>query len=331
MERTVRSTLVRYSVIFLATAFSLQSVDILAADEEADKVQKIYETLKETLPKIEFEGTSYWIVEGDSRLTADELREYAQTRSDQIERFKAIKQRKAIREINIMPRLLIQTNPLTGDLIRWAPGTNLKYCVLRATFPDQSEYDAVVNNMREATEDWEETCNIQFEYIVASDNESPGPEPPDAVLFAVRKFPLTGGTIASAFFPQDDKQERHLLIGPAYFTTGFNRVGVLRHELGHVIGFRHEHIRSEAPPACFTGEIPDTQTLPLTEYNPTSVMHYFCGGVGDINLGISDLDRIGALIVYPFAPVPDGLVSPVVVNAAAIQDAADLSFENQAP
>ena len=71
---------------------------------------------------------------------------------------------------------------------------------------------------------------------------------------------------------------------------------MLRHELGHTLGFRHEHIRSEAPPAC--PDEPTYDTLDLTAYDPQSVMHYFCGQVGSRELAITDLDRLGAQKVY---------------------------------
>jgi hypothetical protein len=89
-----------------------------------------------------------------------------------------------------------------------------------------------------------------------------------------------------------------VLIDPSYFDAGlsFNKVGVLRHELGHVLGFRHEHIRSGAPPAC-----PDEDlwgTIDLTQYDPQSVMHYFCGGAGSPELALTELDRIGSQKLY---------------------------------
>jgi len=71
---------------------------------------------------------------------------------------------------------------------------------------------------------------------------------------------------------------------------------VLRHELGHVLGWRHEQIRSEAPAIC-----PDedtANTVDLTQYDPQSVMHYFCGGVGSRDLAITDVDKIGSQKVY---------------------------------
>ena len=89
---------------------------------------------------------------------------------------------------------------------------------------------------------------------------------------------------------------RRVLVDPTFFTTSFDQVGVLRHELGHVLGFRHEHIRGEAPDVC-----PDesqTGTVDLTEYDPQSVMHYLCGSMGNKELRITALDKVGSRKVY---------------------------------
>jgi len=39
-------------------------------------------------------------------------------------------------------------------------------------------------------------------------------------------------------------------------------------------------------------------TVEITEYDPKSVMHYFCGEVGSRQLAITELDRLGAQKVY---------------------------------
>ncbi|UTW61819.1 hypothetical protein KFE98_17670 [bacterium SCSIO 12741] len=70
----------------------------------------------------------------------------------------------------------------------------------------------------------------------------------------------------------------------------------MRHELGHVLGFRHEHIRSGAPAKCPNENT--SGTINLTQYDPRSVMHYFCGQVGSKDLSFTDVDVRGAQKVY---------------------------------
>ena len=182
----------------------------------------------------------------------------------------------------------------SGKLVRWSPGTVLKYCVLSNTFPREEWYEEVVTNMQLATEAWEETCGVTFEYVPSLDSSAS--VRPTGVIFPVRFISAGGAFIASSFFPNDLASRRRVLIDPSYFTTTFDHVGVLRHELGHVIGFRHEHIRSGAPPICPHEDT--TGTINLTAYDPQSVMHYFCGGVGSRRLEITQVDRMGAQQLY---------------------------------
>jgi hypothetical protein len=181
-----------------------------------------------------------------------------------------------------------------GKLVRWSPGTVLSYCVLTNTFPRQEWYEEAVTNMRLATEAWEATCGVKFEYVSSLDSSIS--MRPAGVVFPVRYISAGGAFIAASFFPNDLPTRRRLLIDPSYFRTTFDHVGVLRHELGHVIGCRHEHIRSGAPPICPHEDT--TGTINLTDYDPQSVMHYFCGGVGSRNLQITQTDRIGAQQLY---------------------------------
>ena len=181
-----------------------------------------------------------------------------------------------------------------GKLVRWSPNTVLSYCVLQHTFPRQEWYEEIVTNMQLATQAWEAICGVRFEYV--PDLDASNSVRPDGVLFPVRYIGAGGAFIAAAFFPNDPVNRRRVLIDPSYFTTTFDHVGVLRHELGHVIGFRHEHIRSGAPAVCPHEDT--TGTINLTNYDPKSVMHYFCGNVGSRKLEITQVDTMGAQKLY---------------------------------
>lgn len=182
-----------------------------------------------------------------------------------------------------------------GKLVRWKPGLALTYCVMKNTFTNQAKYDQAVAGMKQATWAWENVCGIKFQYKSELDTSVTRPE---GVIFIVREIDAGGQFIASAFFPNDPRNRRRVLIDPSFFAPdlGFDPVGVLRHELGHVLGFRHEHIRSQAPATCPDETLADT--LDLTQYDPQSVMHYFCGNVGSRTLAITDVDKMGSQKLY---------------------------------
>lgn len=262
-----------------------------------------FRELKAKLPKFVLDGTTYYLAEGDLRLDEAGLMFYGGERDDQLRAFRDAK----------LPGLPGPPAPSLGELLshtingqvaRFTPGSTLTYCVLKSTFGDQAKYQAAVDNMAAATKEWAETINLKFMHDATHDGDTPAATPPSGITFTVRFVPpgTPDAPIASAFFPGDPAADRHLLLFPDYFEPGlsFDKVGVIRHELGHVVGFRHEHIRSEAPPVC-QGE-PLFGAIPQTEYDPKSVMHYFCGNRGSLALQITVLDRVGARKVYGAPP-----------------------------
>ena len=262
----------------------------------------LFASLQNRLNKVEIDGQEYYVAEGDTLLDEDQLLVYAQQRQA---REVALRAAEAASGAGLGVTRLVgttledQSRGLLGmvhddKIVRWQPGFILTYCVLRDTFPSEDQYRVVRENMRLATEAWEETCGVSFEHI--QDLDSSENVSPEGVIFTVRFLDARGEFIAAAFFPNDPVSRRKVLIDPSYFSTTFDRVGVLRHELGHVLGFRHEHIRSGAPPDC-PDEDP-TGVFDLTKYDPRSVMHYFCGNLGSRELAITELDRTGSQKVY---------------------------------
>jgi serralysin len=116
------------------------------------------------------------------------------------------------------------------------------------------------------------------------------------VIFNVRQVSGTG-FLARAFFPSSSRAAREVLIDAAAFSGGrvFTLAGILRHELGHTLGFRHEHTRPEAG-TCFE----NNSWRALTAYDAASVMHYpQCRGTNRGDLVLTALDRAGARSLYP--------------------------------
>jgi hypothetical protein len=267
--------------------------------EGADMLTRLKSRLKKVIIKDDGVEEEFYRVEGDLLLDEDQLEIYALQR-EALEKEQALrKERAALGTVDVAPqegRSRLVGVTVNGKIVRWKQGMVLTYCVLKNTFNTEQDYDIVVSSMKQATWAWESVCGIRFEHKPELDTSAT--TKPQGVVFTVRAIDAGGEFIAAAFFPNDPKNRRRVLIDPSFFADdlGFDRVGVLRHELGHVLGFRHEHIRSEAPPDC-----PDedtTNTMDLTPYDPQSVMHYFCGEVGDRNLMITEVDKIGSQKLY---------------------------------
>ena len=141
--------------------------------------------------------------------------------------------------------------------------------------------------MATAAREWESACpacKVTFTHVREHD-ALPSHE---RVVFVVRGMDSGGSFTAVAFFPSDPPSERFLYVDPSYFDADFDRVGILRHELGHVLGYRHEHIQDV--PGCYRE---DRSWIALGPYDPKSVMHYPCGGGGGRTFALSASDRDG--------------------------------------
>ena len=252
-------------------------------------MQKIREEADEISIQCEELGidTTRHVVEGDVGLSPSRLLPYAAERIAIAERLEA--------DAEVKKQGLIAIE-VDGKILRWKRGKVLDYCVFRPTFNSDEEYQKVVDDMRFATAEWSALCGVEFLYRPERDND------PDLELgdlaFPVIRQNGGGNTIAMAFFPNDPVDDRFVICFDGYFADppSFDPVGVLRHELGHVLGFRHEHIHPEAPD-FFSPESTEHIHL-LTDYDPQSVMHYIGPGVGNPALQFTESDREGAVRVY---------------------------------
>jgi hypothetical protein len=166
--------------------------------------------------------------------------------------------------------------------------------------------DEVVEAMVQSSTEWEAIADVDLRYLPEHDARCNNRNA--QVVFNVRPTDDPFARyIARAFFPNNTERARREVlvnleshdgmfesdqIGPEYTLTG-----VMRHELGHVLGFRHEHIRDESD-AFFCFE--DDDFRPVTEYDASSVMHYpQCNGEGDWGLALTQVDARGASFFYP--------------------------------
>lgn len=166
---------------------------------------------------------------------------------------------------------------------------NLTYCISNSFSGNKSK---VVTAMGQATANWSAVANVKFVYVAAQDATCTATNA--NVVFNVA--PTSGQSyLARAFFPNQTRSSRNVMIDSSSFGNlgDWTLSGILTHELGHALGFRHEHTRPEAG-QCFE----DNNWRALTTYDSTSVMHYpQCGGTGQ-PLTISSKDAAGAAALY---------------------------------
>jgi hypothetical protein len=231
------------------------------------------------LPRLS--GGDFYVVEGDVILAGAEVEDYlrAQTASDS---------RAAVPSGELIVRQYEGK-----DDVQPADRHVLRYRVESASFGTPAHYKEVRDNFVRAAGEWNTACgdcNLELRHVSKYDTEAP---PANAVDFTVREQNENGKFIAAAFFPHYPVSRRIVLVDPSYYTTEYDHVGVFRHEIGHIFGYAHEHIRG------IKGCVQETtQWRQLTPYDDKSVMHYFCGAGGSLKLEITETDRLGHRDVY---------------------------------
>jgi hypothetical protein len=193
-------------------------------------------------------------------------------------------------------RLSVQTINGIDQFWSFPARMQLTYCVDTASFGTNA--DALVVALERAAQSWSNVVGVRFERMDASPCDVNA-----SVTFHVLHSDLNGAN-ADAFFPSDPRSERKLEVDDVAFTTnagGRDLEGILRHELGHILGFRHEHIwitcTPEGPNSGGSG------ARQLTPYDVDSVMHYpQCGTSPQNGYRQTEDDYRGAASLYGLSP-----------------------------
>lgn len=257
------------------------AVDANVADEAA------FNRLLAGLPQVRLDddGTprTFYVWEGDMPLGAEEIRAILFAKKAGVEPARGSQE------------LLLQLRS-DGQPGHWLRGRRaLTWAADCSTFDTPARCTTARQLFAAAARDWERACTncgLTLREVpgAAGIRPSGGTERPTLVL---RYQPDAFDYLAIAFFANDPAFKRYVSVTPGFFETSFDRTGILRHEIGHVLGYRHEHNRA------LTGcHFEDNRWVALTPYDPKSVMHYFCGGGGTRALTLSASDVAGHRQLY---------------------------------
>jgi hypothetical protein len=182
-------------------------------------------------------------------------------------------------------------NTVSGRDDKWTPAQvgNLTYCV---STKFGTRHGDIVAAMAGGAGLWEGASSaINFVYVPSQDGACNTRN--NNVVFSVEPVQTTQ-YIARAFFPSTPKRSRNVLVDDSIWTSGsWTPTNILGHELGHTLGFRHEHTRPESG-TCFE----DNNWRVLTPYDSSSIMHYpQCNGSSN-DLSMTSTDAAGARALY---------------------------------
>jgi hypothetical protein len=129
---------------------------------------------------------------------------------------------------------------LFDNIPRWKRGSVVKFATLTNGFPKPGQAAYAASKLRSAAAEWNKITKdyVAFEWTAALEDA--------AFVLAYRKSKSGDGTLASAFFPNSNPINTLFVYGFA-FKPENERImhNVFLHELGHVLGLRHEFAPQE--------------------------------------------------------------------------------------
>ncbi len=265
----------------------------------------------EAATRVERDGEVHYVVEGDIALTYEGLTRY----------YEAALQSEAEK---LTGTLVLRIFPT--DVFIAARPMPIRYCVSDGwTSSSPGTKADLLKSLQEGIIAWQSVANIRFDYRPELDGASCDQTLVEDGSVDIWVTPHPTPTTASAPFPNFSPQ--NISVGLQFIADN-----VLKHELGHVLGFQHEqyHPESTINPACDPGTMGAEFYRPfnyplapvkLSEFDPLSIMLYLNGGAPSCvpgaapsgNLEVSRQDAIGARNLYGEPPAWASTWTPMLL------------------
>jgi hypothetical protein len=172
----------------------------------------------------------------------------------------------------------------------------LSYCI---SVSFGGNFAAIEAAMQAATRTWSDRVGVEYIYLPDEDARCNANNP--NVTFDVR--PVSGaGYAAVSFFPDSPRSARSLLVDSTSFAVGVGGAdleAILRHQLGHTLGFQHERLWLD--PACASED--SGLAVQIACYDIGSVMHLPTCRPSEIGGTVqTEGDFVGAMAIYGLSP-----------------------------
>jgi hypothetical protein len=271
------------------------SADKLIADTA---LLAIYVKQLKTADTANIDNVKYYVVEGDMLMTKSEYLEYI--KHNIYNRIIGIK-----KSMFLLDDIKGVGEIVNGKIVKWENGTILHYSICKSSFKDVNNYKFVRDSMLKAVAEWNSIIpnKIKIVYDPSKDNMALTALPADANSFIVKEDDSQVFASAIAFSPVTPVDRHFLYVyNKRFFSINKNdnqRIGILKHEIGHILGLRHELARPECNWPCYSPE-GSFEAQVLSDCDILSIMTNACPGFFTTIFSISDKDKEALSLLYTY-------------------------------